>query len=124
VSSPCWDQDSCFASPRRRSFDDVFGAKDLSVSVAPVGFPNSVAYTELRLAVNCFYVKIGTFLPLIASCVSSFAILVNFIYKILCVPTKTAPYASFYAFVKIFSKCDSISTIRPAGAQWATDQYC
>ena len=47
----------------------------------------------------------------------SFAISAHFIYKTLYVPTKhgNGQYASFYAFVKKFSKCDSISTIRRAG---------
>src|SRR4029077_19395629 len=57
VSSPCCDQDSCFASPSRKNFEDALGVRDLRVSVAPVGLPNSVAYTELPLAVN------RTFMP-------------------------------------------------------------
>ena len=46
-----------------------------------------------------------------------FAICANFIYKTSYAPTKTGGnYASFYAFVKIFSKCDSSSTIRLGSA--------
>jgi hypothetical protein len=46
-----------------------------------------------------------------------FAISANFIYKTLYVPMKhgNERYASFYAFVKKFSKCDSISTIQRVG---------
>jgi hypothetical protein len=45
------------------------------------------------------------------------AISATFIYKTVYVPTKhgNGEYASFYAFVKKFSKCDSISTIRRTG---------